>query len=240
MLNRKFLSSILAIFLSFPFLTFAMGAGFEMGATSYMLYFTQKNNTLYQSSSPGYDIIQDAYIETVKRGDGVFYLEIVNMAGNIVSRVDFLGAGKSGSSLNIRAPYFADAKLANIYDSSGKKILSVDLSGSSICNGNGRCDAQFGESASVCPSECGSAAVAPIEPPVTPPAPVVVEPTVGTSPEQPSLPVEPQTPPVVTNTTQNDGISGLPRTAVMVLAGALVLAAASFILLKKRQQGDGE
>jgi hypothetical protein len=55
----------------------------------------------------------------------------------------------------ISVPYFPNGKYADVYDKSGKKVLTVDLSLKAACNENSRCDRPIEDSEN-CPQDCKS------------------------------------------------------------------------------------
>lgn len=56
--------------------------------------------------------------------------------------------------IDVRAPYFADAKGVNFYNEAGQKLLSLDLTETSYCNDDGVCNADIGENFQTCPNDC--------------------------------------------------------------------------------------
>jgi len=55
--------------------------------------------------------------------------------------------------LTIQLPYFPNGKYADIFDLSGKKVLTIDLSSKATCNENDRCDRPVEDSEN-CPQDC--------------------------------------------------------------------------------------
>ena len=68
----------------------------------------------------------------------------------------------SEGDTDLRIPYFASGKSADIYNPKGEKILTIDLSSVAICNENGICD-QPKEDLANCPFDCKTQ-VAPVVP----------------------------------------------------------------------------
>ena len=55
----------------------------------------------------------------------------------------------------LQLPYFPNGKYADIYDPSGKKILTIDLSSEAACNENGICDRPMEDQIN-CGSDCSA------------------------------------------------------------------------------------
>ncbi|MCX6766680.1 MAG: hypothetical protein NT170_02770 [Candidatus Moranbacteria bacterium] len=55
--------------------------------------------------------------------------------------------------LVIQLPYFPNGKYADIFDPSGKKVLTIDLSSKATCNENDQCDRPV-EDGENCPQDC--------------------------------------------------------------------------------------
>jgi len=53
----------------------------------------------------------------------------------------------------IQMPYFPNGKYTDIFDSSGKKVLTIDLSSKATCNENDKCDQPVEDSVN-CPQDC--------------------------------------------------------------------------------------
>jgi len=56
-------------------------------------------------------------------------------------------------SLTVQLPYFPNGKYADIYDPSGKKVLTIDLTSKATCNENDQCDRPI-EDGENCPQDC--------------------------------------------------------------------------------------
>lgn len=59
----------------------------------------------------------------------------------------------TNGNLFIQLPYFPNGKYADIYDPSGKKVLTIDLSSKATCNENGQCNRPVEDSEN-CPQDC--------------------------------------------------------------------------------------
>jgi hypothetical protein len=55
--------------------------------------------------------------------------------------------------LPLRVPYFPNATRIDVYQGS-TMLLSLDVTGSSVCRENARCEIEYGETPKNCPSDC--------------------------------------------------------------------------------------
>ena len=60
---------------------------------------------------------------------------------------------KPEGEILVQLPYFPSGKYANIFDPSGKKVLTIDLSSKATCNENDKCDRPV-EDGENCPQDC--------------------------------------------------------------------------------------
>jgi hypothetical protein len=73
----------------------------------------------------------------------------VNEKGEIIGGCEEVSEG----NLLVQMPYFPNGKSADIYDPSGKKVLTIDLTSKATCNENDKCDRPFEDSEN-CPQDC--------------------------------------------------------------------------------------
>jgi hypothetical protein len=69
--------------------------------------------------------------------------------GNMVGGCKELSEG----DITIHLPYFPNGKYADIYDPSGKKVLTIDLTSKATCNENDKCNTPVEDSEN-CPRDC--------------------------------------------------------------------------------------
>ena len=67
----------------------------------------------------------------------------------------------------VKGPYAPDGFRVNFFDPAGKPVLAIFVNDSSVCDGDGFCNAQLGEDTRSCPVDCQIARVSP-SPSITP------------------------------------------------------------------------
>ena len=85
---------------------------------------------------------------------GAWTIEVDAAGGDALSQTQFQPVR---GSQTVEVPYQSRGTSARIVDSRGTTQLIVDLSGSRVCDDNGVCNADLGENADTCPTDCGTA-----------------------------------------------------------------------------------
>lgn len=144
---KKILSAILiSLLFSFSSIVTAMEP-----SNDYVYVFHLKYNdgllTLNENAYVPYDLSGEVYSE--KTGNN--YGEVVTFSRKKLATFKF----NLENGLNdIKAPYFPDAAFVNFYSSSGMLMFNLSVAQSSVCNDDGKCDSNFGESADNCSNDC--------------------------------------------------------------------------------------
>lgn len=88
---------------------------------------------------------------------GTWKIEILSQAGDVLSTTQFQ---PGGATQTIQVPYQDRGYNARIVDARGATQLLIGLAGSRTCDDNGVCNADQGENADNCPTDCGTGQVA--------------------------------------------------------------------------------
>gem|GEM_PF-1276663 len=173
--------ALLSVFILFPYYTIAQGLKDVSNHPDYKI--TQKviNVELYKKNNgyevKGFEIVfgEFHYLSDYKKWKGVshngkvvsfkkenlgfFYIpnalsvvlcdDGVDKDGNMVGGCRSLPEGE----LVVQIPYFPNGKYADIFDPSGKKVLTIDLTSKATCNENDKCDQPI-EDGENCPQDC--------------------------------------------------------------------------------------
>lgn len=122
------------------------------------LNFDSKTGKLSFSNQEGGDVVRDKNIETSiidfskNKTTGSYILKLYDVTGAEFSSTEF---DKSDKPFQLIIPYFSVAsKLSIIEKSSNKEILSKNLTEFVTCNGNGKCEAELGETFNSCMGDC--------------------------------------------------------------------------------------
>jgi len=133
--------------------------GTDTDSLSYVFYLYYNNGQLFgdRDYAVKYDVVSEKFVPEVV-GATSYKGEIVNSKFEVVKIFQFdpqkgdfnFNMGK----VSIRGSYAPDGSRANFYDPSGRPILSISVSASAICDGDGFCNAQIGEDSKTCPADC--------------------------------------------------------------------------------------
>lgn len=122
------------------------------------LYFDQKTSVLTFDKQKNEDVIRDKNMEvsivqfSKSQETGPYILKLYDVTGAEFSSTEF---NKSDGSFQLIIPYFSVAsKLSILEKKTNKEILSKDLTGFVTCNGNGKCEAELGETFDSCMADC--------------------------------------------------------------------------------------
>lgn len=129
-------------------------------AYSYAFYLYYDNGKLIidRDAKYPYDIVARETSLNVTESATAFRAEIINFQEKIAQTffIDPLSESpdfKKGK-LVVQTPYVPDGQEVNFYDQSGKKILTIPLGDSAVCNNNAICESSAGESFNNCPTDC--------------------------------------------------------------------------------------
>ncbi len=146
--------------LLFPFVALAVSSVYEEAPSIYVLHLYYKNGVI--SLAPNYpmqyEILYQGESAPSSAPNGAYKLDVSSIRGASLATISFdppAGSSLGGASyFDVQAPYFADAKEVVVSTAAGKMVLSVDVSGSSYCNDDGKCDFLVGEDPLSCPNDC--------------------------------------------------------------------------------------
>ncbi len=135
--------------------------------SSYLFHLYYDNGQLFADRDVQfkYDIISETFVpETINTGFP-YKGEVVNLKGEVVKTFQFdprHGDPKFlKGKISVKAPYIPDGQKVNFYNAQGNQLLSIFVSESSFCNDDGVCNADVGEDAKTCPSDCKTATPVP-------------------------------------------------------------------------------
>lgn len=113
-----------------------------------------------------YDLIADQFVQPQLNTATPYRGEVVGVSGGIIGGFNFEPEVVEGK-ISVRGPHFSNAEKVNFYNDKGELLLTIQVSESSVCNEDGICNADIGESSQNCPSDCK---VAPTKTPKTQPS----------------------------------------------------------------------
>lgn len=98
-----------------------------------------------------YDLIAENYTPEIIKGQTGYRGEIMAIGGRKEATFQFnVRQGK----MTTKAPYFSDAEAVNFYNPEGRKLLTISVRESSVCDNNGVCEEEVGESDANCSIDC--------------------------------------------------------------------------------------
>ena len=89
---------------------------------------------------------------------GTWRMDMISGKGEILASYPFVPSLSGTQSVTI--PYDPRGYGVHIYNDRGADVLTIDISGSRVCNDNGVCDSDAGEDSLSCPTDCGLTAQA--------------------------------------------------------------------------------
>lgn len=183
-------------------------AAADSGVYTYVFHLSLDNGSLSidKNFKFPYDLVAAPFVQTVT-GINPYKGEIVSAQNKTEGLFQF---NPTTGKLSVQAPYFSDASKVNFYNNNGQLLLTLNVSGSSVCNDNGVCESSVGENSTNCPNDC---------PPST--APTLLPPTSTT----------PTSSPVSQPSTGNGWAIGL-----WVFSGVALLAAGIMFFVAQRRQ----
>lgn len=152
--------------------------GTDIDSLSYVFYLYYSNGQLFgdRDYEVKYDVVSEKFTDENVVAPS-YKGEIVNAKFEVVKTFQFdpqkgnpsFTAGK----ITVRGPYVPNGFRANFFDPTGTPVLAIFVSDSSICDGDGFCNAQLGEDNKTCPADCQTVRISPS--PNTTPLPTVDE-----------------------------------------------------------------
>lgn len=98
-----------------------------------------------------YDLIAENYTPEIIKGQTGYRGEIMAIGGRKEATFQFsVRQGK----MTTKAPYFSDAEAVNFYNPEGRKLLTISVRESSVCDNNGICESDVGEDKNNCSADC--------------------------------------------------------------------------------------
>ncbi|MDR3558890.1 MAG: hypothetical protein P4L62_02715 [Candidatus Pacebacteria bacterium] len=156
-IKRRLIKIILVIFLlGLPGYTHA-------SAFVVYLYFNPTNQTLSFDKQASIPVALDKSISpdyvsfSENNSKGSYILKLYDTNNQEIISTEF---SQQNGAFSLQIPYFSLANSIKIFSqSSGKEILSADLSKFNTCNGNGICEFERGENVTTCLGDCGTSHV---------------------------------------------------------------------------------
>ena len=122
------------------------------------LYYSNGKLTLNKDFKVPYDLLGTPFEQVTIGRTNAFRGIITNMQDRVVSTFNFdPTSGNPGfkeGRVDIISPYEPSAKEIAFYNSQNSRLLGLDLSEVNVCNNDGSCDVENGETYQVCPSDC--------------------------------------------------------------------------------------
>ncbi|KKR08623.1 MAG: hypothetical protein UT43_C0018G0004 [Parcubacteria group bacterium GW2011_GWC1_39_29] len=164
------MKKIFLILLLFLSINFANGDVPSLTGYYYQFHLYYNNGVLVNDRDfkYSYDVIPGLYIQSGVQTAYPYVIEIISISGVKLTEVEFDPGvqltGKTVGKLTVTAPYFANAKDVNIYDSQNKILISIPVSETSFCNDDKICDSDVGENYNNCPNDCTSSSLLAVTP----------------------------------------------------------------------------
>lgn len=134
------------------------------------LYFAPADHTLSIDNTAQfpYDVEAQVFRPRKALDTESYYASVIGMTGETIYTFGFdpealsLKQEEELRKITVVVPYFGDAKSVDFFFGN-VRLASVSLVGSSACNNNQACEADFGENASLCPIECHGTRIIPAD-----------------------------------------------------------------------------
>ncbi len=139
--------------------------------SSYLFFLYYDNGQLFadRDFQFKYDVIPEKFTPETPNTQFPYKGEVINLKGEIAKTFQFdphQGNSKFlKGKISVKAPYAPDGQKVNFYDGQGNQLLSIFVSESSFCNDDGVCNADVGEDAKTCPSDCKQVLPVPVASP---------------------------------------------------------------------------
>ena len=149
----KFYKILILLFVGFLFLPFFTNADLIKESSGgnfiyvFKLYYDEDRLVIDRDSQFPYELVAAPY----ESSSGNFYGVIADFKNQEIKRFKFDPVSGKNS---IKAPYYPEAKIADFYDNLDKKLLSIDVSGSAICDQDEVCESDVGENTENCSFDC--------------------------------------------------------------------------------------
>lgn len=114
-----------------------------------------------------YDLIAEPFTPQVLETASPFRGVVVDFKNEAKATFQFNPELVKGK-ISVKGPYSADAAKVDFYNDENQLLLTLDVSGSSVCNDDGICNSDVGENYDNCPNDCPRPTPSP-SPTVTPP-----------------------------------------------------------------------
>lgn len=122
------------------------------------LYYDGKKLVPDNSTRFQYDVIVESFEQQTVNPGNPYSGKIISVKNEILATFLFdpkyVGSPIGRGPLDVKAPYFSNAKTINLFDDTGKQIMAINASETVVCNENNVCDAS--ETYFSCPSDCKS------------------------------------------------------------------------------------
>lgn len=157
---KKLITIIVGLGLVATSLALAQQAPLDQGDFSYYLHLYYDNGRLVfnRDAQLKYEVALDTY-KPEQAAEATSYVgELVSVSGVKIAKFSFDPTKGDASFkkgvVDVKAPYYDNAKLINIYNNQRLLLLSVDVSGTLACNENKICEENLGENFDNCPNDC--------------------------------------------------------------------------------------
>ncbi|MBI2064623.1 MAG: hypothetical protein HYT62_01055 [Candidatus Yanofskybacteria bacterium] len=174
---KKILILVAFLLVSFSFVSAQTkpSPGTDPDSLSYVFYLYYDNGQLFgdRDYEVKYEVVSERFTAETS-GNLAYKGEIVNSKFEVVKTFQF-DPQKGNSSFTtgkiaVKGPYVPSGFRVNFFDFAGKPVLAIFVSESSICDGDGFCNAQLGEDNKTCPADCPITRVSPSPSVITTPA----------------------------------------------------------------------
>ncbi|OGN09834.1 MAG: hypothetical protein A2998_02850 [Candidatus Staskawiczbacteria bacterium RIFCSPLOWO2_01_FULL_37_25b] len=167
-MKKIYILIVISLFFSLSFASAQTkpAPGTDPESLSYVFYLYYNNGQILgdRDYAVKYDVVSEKFTPETT-GSLVYRGEITNSKSEIIKTFQFdpqkgdlnFKMGK----FSVKAPYASNGFRANFFDPSDKPVLAIFVSNSSICDGDGFCNAQSGENDKTCPVDCQAVRTSP-------------------------------------------------------------------------------
>ncbi len=141
-----------------PLLAYAESLSYDEAYGNYLYQFHLSVSGTTLTSNEIYDILTGD-VPAIPRGD--WSVMVTNSRGEKLYSQFFDAAKLAAQGGDFTIPYQNSGTEAIFKNSTGVTALSIDLTGSRVCDDNGVCYADAGENSYNCPGDCGAIAAQP-------------------------------------------------------------------------------
>ena len=100
-----------------------------------------------------YDLVADQFVQPQLDINEPFRGEVVSVSDSVIGNFKF-DPRITGGKISVKGPHFSNAGKVNFYNDKDELLLTIQVSESSVCNEDGICNTDTGESSQNCSYDC--------------------------------------------------------------------------------------